>query len=355
MKDKTFEWAMSIIFENEGGYSDNPNDPGRKTNLGITQATLNNYRKRKKLPHKNVTELTKEEAKQIYYEDYWLASRANKIKDKKLALAVFDGEVNHGNYVNNKLFKKSEGSVEKYLNLREQAYKEDKNRAVFGKGWQNRINYLRKIVKDYDKNTDDIINNFYTTQSSVPNSILKINLKNKNTLKNIDKTFIANELENTSGKNIFDLAKAQKAKIEYYENRIYESMLKKKENQQAASSQINGQTLKDILNTQKQKLADFRNKIYMESSLAKKFTGKIPADYKNPETDNNKIYTQEEIDALNDSQKSHLSKAIRYQEKTIGIPTKQQAQKMVAKGGMVFVDSYTRSDGTKVKSYYRSR
>lgn len=174
-------------------------------------------------------------------------------------------------------------------------------------------------------------------------------------MKNIDKTFIANELENTSGKNIFDLAKAQKAKIEYYENRIYESMLKKKENQQAASSQINGQTLKDILNTQKQKLADFRNKIYMESSLAKKFTGKIPADYKNPETDNNKIYTQEEIDALNDSQKSHLSKAIRYQEKTIGIPTKQQAQKMVAKGGMVFVDSYTRSDGTKVKSYYRSR
>lgn len=53
--------------------------------------------------------------------------------------------------------------------------------------------------------------------------------------------------------------------------------------------------------------------------------------------------SQEEINAN--------KKAIEYQSKTIGIPTNKQA----ADAGMVFVNSYSRADGTKVKSYYRAR
>lgn len=355
MQNQTFEWAMSVVFGIEGGYSNHPKDPGKMTNLGITQTTLDNYRKRKNLPRKNVKNITYEEAKQIYYEDYWLSCKADKIKDKRLALAVFDGEVNHGHSVNSRLYLQSKGNLEKYLNLREQTYQKDKNYAVFGKGWINRINFLRKTAKDYDKNVDDVIKNIYTTQSTVPDSIFKINVKNTKTLKDIETTYIANELEAASNKNIFDISKAQKAKIEYYENRIYESMLKSRKKNDSTSPKITGESLRQLLSSQKQKLADFRNKIYMESSLTKKFNGKIPDNYKNPELENNKIFTQEDIDSMNDSQKSHNLKAIRYQEKTIGIPTKKQADKTVAKGDLVFVESYTRADGTKVRSYYRKR
>ena len=47
--------------------------------------------------------------------------------------------------------------------------------------------------------------------------------------------------------------------------------------------------------------------------------------------------------------------AIIYQKQTIGVPTRKQAQRAVEKGWMVHVSAYTRSDGTKVRSYYRSR
>ena len=49
-------------------------------------------------------------------------------------------------------------------------------------------------------------------------------------------------------------------------------------------------------------------------------------------------------------------KAIRYQRKTIGIPTKSQAEKTASKkgSGMVHVSGYTTSDGCKVGDYFRS-
>lgn len=58
---------------------------------------------------------------------------------------------------------------------------------------------------------------------------------------------------------------------------------------------------------------------------------------------------------MSDEDKQKNKAAIFYQKQTIGVPTEEQAKKAVSKGGMVFVNGYTRSDGTKVKSYYRSR
>lgn len=49
--------------------------------------------------------------------------------------------------------------------------------------------------------------------------------------------------------------------------------------------------------------------------------------------------------------KTNNQKAIEYQKKSIGIPSKKQA----AASGMIYVKGYTRSDGTEVKSYYRTR
>ena len=77
--------------------------------------------------------------------------------------------------------------------------------------------------------------------------------------------------------------------------------------------------------------------------------------YKNEVTGENKIYTVEDIDNMSDDEYDEKLDAINYQRKTIGLPTKEQADKAVEKGAMVFVRDYTRNDGVKVRNYYRAR
>lgn len=73
--------------------------------------------------------------------------------------------------------------------------------------------------------------------------------------------------------------------------------------------------------------------------------------YLNEVTKSNKIFTQEDLDSMSEDKLSENQEAIEYQKSTIGIPTNNQAKN----SGMVFVEGYTRADGTPVKSYYRSR
>lgn len=90
MTKENFEKALEFLFPSEGGYVNNKHDRGGPTNMGITQSTLNSYRKRKGLPYKDVKNITREEAKAIYYDDYWKVSGADKISDPNMAVAMFD-------------------------------------------------------------------------------------------------------------------------------------------------------------------------------------------------------------------------------------------------------------------------
>ena len=61
-----FDKALSFVFGNEGGYSNDPDDRGGATNLGITQSTLDRARRQMPdLPEK-VEDLTRER----YLNDY---------------------------------------------------------------------------------------------------------------------------------------------------------------------------------------------------------------------------------------------------------------------------------------------
>lgn len=91
-----FEQALRILFPLEGGYSDNPNDRGGKTNLGITEGTLNAAYQAGIVGHNDVQRLTRQEAEQVYYRLYWLRGQCDKIPVPKLATVHFDGCVNHG-------------------------------------------------------------------------------------------------------------------------------------------------------------------------------------------------------------------------------------------------------------------
>ncbi|OLA94581.1 MAG: hypothetical protein BHW64_03130 [Candidatus Melainabacteria bacterium LEY3_CP_29_8] len=70
---------------------------------------------------------------------------------------------------------------------------------------------------------------------------------------------------------------------------------------------------------------------------------------------NSNIFTREEIKNMSTDEYLKNEKAIDFQRKTIGIPSQAQANEAVQSGGgMVYVQPYTRSDGTEVKGYYRS-
>lgn len=55
----------------EGGYVDNPHDPGGSTMCGVTQATYSAWRKAMRLPPAPVKGSTVEEREDIYRADFW--------------------------------------------------------------------------------------------------------------------------------------------------------------------------------------------------------------------------------------------------------------------------------------------
>ena len=62
LRRRMFDKAIEIILKHEGGYVNDPDDPGGETKFGITKR---NY------PTLNIKSLTVEQVKEIYRRDYW--------------------------------------------------------------------------------------------------------------------------------------------------------------------------------------------------------------------------------------------------------------------------------------------
>lgn len=149
--DKYFSKMLAFVLEHEGGYVNHPHDKGGATNKGVTQTTYNSYRKRKGLATRSVKDITSEEAREIYYNNY-KESGADKISDPRLAMCVFDW-ANHsgaGNKVLQKSLKECNGDVDKFIDMRadflHDLIAKDKTQEDFRKGWDNRIKDLRTFV-----------------------------------------------------------------------------------------------------------------------------------------------------------------------------------------------------------------
>lgn len=92
-----FERALMFSLQWEGGYVNHPLDPGGATNLGITQATYNAWRKSKKLAVQPVLLISRSEAVTIYHERYWIpAVGRDEQMQWPLSAVVFDSAVNCG-------------------------------------------------------------------------------------------------------------------------------------------------------------------------------------------------------------------------------------------------------------------
>ncbi|MBK3745432.1 glycoside hydrolase family 108 protein [Paraburkholderia aspalathi] len=94
MVKSTFPRSMPYVFEEEGGYSDNPADPGGATNLGITINTLSAWEGHR-VTASAVKALTAQTANKIYQTEFW-----NKISADQLPAgvdyAIFDFAINSG-------------------------------------------------------------------------------------------------------------------------------------------------------------------------------------------------------------------------------------------------------------------
>jgi lysozyme family protein len=93
-----FDAALAFTLRAEGGYVNDPDDPGGATNFGITQAVYAAHRRRMAEPPRPVCELTFDEASKIYRTDYWDRAGCNTFAAERphLALAHFDAAVNMG-------------------------------------------------------------------------------------------------------------------------------------------------------------------------------------------------------------------------------------------------------------------
>jgi lysozyme family protein len=82
----SFDTTFNRLLGNEGSYSIDPLDPGGETNWGISKRSY---------PNLIIKELTREDAYNIYFRDFWAKIDASKLADG-ISFQLFDFAVNSG-------------------------------------------------------------------------------------------------------------------------------------------------------------------------------------------------------------------------------------------------------------------
>ena len=152
-----FEYCVAIVLQDEGGLVNNPHDPGGTTNFGISQRAY---------PSLNIAALTKEQAAQIYYDDYWTPNNCGDVP-LQLGLYFFTVCVMSGGMTATKLLQQLVGvTVDgaygphtsnavhsfpaerhyEYLTLFIQHLMTLSDWAPFAKGWLNRVLRLASLA-----------------------------------------------------------------------------------------------------------------------------------------------------------------------------------------------------------------
>lgn len=158
----SFDTALQFVLGFEGGFSDHPRDPGGRTNLGVTQRTLDAARRAHpgwNLPV-DVANLRKPQAASIYREEYWDAVKGDFLPPG-VALLVFDAAVNQGPARARRWLQEAAGAspdgiigpktleavdessslalIREIASLRAMAYFATGNMRTFGRGWMRRL------------------------------------------------------------------------------------------------------------------------------------------------------------------------------------------------------------------------
>lgn len=79
--------VIQELLTDEGGYVNDPDDPGGETKGGISKRSY---------PHLDIKNLTNQEIIEIYYRDWWMKYHYDRIENVELAGEVLEFSVNAG-------------------------------------------------------------------------------------------------------------------------------------------------------------------------------------------------------------------------------------------------------------------
>jgi len=148
MTAANFEQCFQFLLTQEGGYSNNPNDPGGETKYGISKRAY---------PSLDIKSISVEQVRAIYLRDYWLAAKCDLVP-RGIDAMLFDAAVNHGVDAASKLLQFSakvsvdgnigpvtlnaltdKNALRSFAIQRALKYSTTKNFLTFGNGWISRV------------------------------------------------------------------------------------------------------------------------------------------------------------------------------------------------------------------------
>jgi lysozyme family protein len=151
--------SFELMLKSEGGYVNNPVDPGGMTNLGVTKATWENWVGRES-DEAEMRGLTPEKVEPLYKKKYFDAVRGDELP-VGLDYLMFDFAVNAGAGRAIKTLQTAVGVtpdggfgpmtmaavqavdpvelIERFSQAKEDFYRSLNTFATFGKGWLNRV------------------------------------------------------------------------------------------------------------------------------------------------------------------------------------------------------------------------
>ena len=162
-----FQRSLAKVLVHEGGYVNDPQDPGGATNQGVTQAVYDDYRQHMNLPKQAMKLLNNAERDSIYRMRYWALIKGDQLP-AGVSYVVFDGAVNSGVAQSIKWLQRAVGVaadgvigtatmnavraygnndqlVAKIIALREAFLRALKTFKRFGKGWLRRTAEVKAI------------------------------------------------------------------------------------------------------------------------------------------------------------------------------------------------------------------
>lgn len=155
-----FEQAVAFVLADriEGGYVNDPRDPGGETRFGISKRSY---------PKVNIKTLTRDGAIEIYKRDFWDATNCAALPPK-VAVVMFDCAINQGQGVAARLLQnalgvtsdgvigpktiaaaakaKEDDLVIQFIGWRLRRYAFTANAATYMRGWANRVLELQRFL-----------------------------------------------------------------------------------------------------------------------------------------------------------------------------------------------------------------
>lgn len=172
-----FETALAHVLEMEGGYDDDPADPGGPTNRGITLTDLARARgtsigsNTRDVLLRDLKQISGDEVRRIYLELYWRPSLAGRLP-APLAIMHFDAAVNQGTGTAARMLQEALGAaidgeigpetlaaagrcecaavLARYADIRRRRYRGLATFSRFGRGWLNRVDATVRLATSLD-------------------------------------------------------------------------------------------------------------------------------------------------------------------------------------------------------------